>query len=33
MILVLSKERVEDIMKEGEWDGVVADTFWADGII
>jgi hypothetical protein len=33
MILMLSKRWVEGIMKEGEWDGVVADTFWADGKI
>jgi hypothetical protein len=33
MILVLSKGRVEGIMKEGEWDGVVTNTFWADGKI
>jgi hypothetical protein len=33
MILVLSEGRVEGILKGGEWGGVVADIFWADGKI
>jgi hypothetical protein len=33
MIIVFSRGWVEGIMKEGEWDGVVADTSWVDGEI